>query len=215
MRGRERAVERGRGRAVVRNRAVERHRALVRDRAVARECAGPGLGVVGGQRCGVVAVEGAGGDAAVGPAFAGALEVAAGFEFAQAGGDQPFTFAALGGEGLDADVRASGEGLDAHGEPDGGEAEFGVLGEVVADDGEAVGVREGDVDDAPGGERPRNLRKGAGEGSILLGIHREAPDFLGGQALDRDSESRPGADVWGHVVWREHMPDNGPQSELS
>ncbi|GGU78115.1 hypothetical protein GCM10010498_40120 [Streptomyces cavourensis] len=66
---------------------------------------------------------------------------------------------------------------------------------MVAHDGEALGVREGDVDDAGGGERSGNLCQGAHEGSILRGIHREAVFFLGGQALVRDVESRSGADV--------------------
>ncbi|MFD4015727.1 hypothetical protein ACFWOK_07600 [Streptomyces sindenensis] len=97
-----------------------------------------------------------------------------GFEFAQGGGDALLAFLAAGGQGLDADLGALGQGLDAYGESDGGAAEVGMLGEVVADDGEAVGVGDGDVDDATGGERSGNLRQGAGEGSILLGIHREA-----------------------------------------
>ncbi|MEU3051879.1 hypothetical protein, partial [Streptomyces griseus] len=73
----------------------------------------------------------------------------------------------------------------------------------------------GDVDDAGGGERSGNLRQGAGEGSILLGIHREGAFFLGGQALGWDcSPGRGPTYVW-DVVWREHMPGNLPESELS
>ncbi|MEU3149502.1 hypothetical protein, partial [Streptomyces griseus] len=73
----------------------------------------------------------------------------------------------------------------------------------------------GDVDDAGGGERSGNLRQGAGEGSILLGIHREAVIFLGGQALGWDcSPGRGPTYVW-DVVWREHMPGNQAKSELS
>ncbi len=109
-----------------------------------------------------------------------------GFEFAEGGGDAFLAFAAAGGECLDADFGSLGQGLDEYGDPDGGAAEVGVLGEVVADDGEAVGVRDDDVDDATGGERSGNLCQGAGQGSILLGIHRGSLFFLGGQALDRD-----------------------------
>ncbi|APS20678.1 hypothetical protein TK78_18345 [Streptomyces sp. Tue 6075] len=103
-----------------------------------------------------------------------------GFEFAEGGGDALFAFPAAGGEGLDADFGPLGQGLDEYGNPDGGTAEIRMLGEVVAHDGEALGVRDGDVDDATGGERSGNLRQGAGEGSILLGIHRGSVLFLVG-----------------------------------
>ncbi|MFI8853232.1 hypothetical protein ACIGW3_24015 [Streptomyces sp. NPDC053499] len=66
------------------------------------------------------------------------------------------------------------------GEPDREERQLPVLGEVVADDREAVAVTELDVDDA-----------GAWRGRAkLLNSHREACFFLDGQALDRDC--RPG-----------------------
>ncbi|MEW2061513.1 hypothetical protein AB0899_12185, partial [Streptomyces sp. NPDC007002] len=72
-----------------------------------------------------------------------------------------------------------------------------------------------DVDDATGGERSGNLCQGAGQGSILLGIHRGSPFFLGGQALGWDgSPGRGPTYVWG-VFWREHMPGNLLKSELS
>ncbi|MFD5343888.1 hypothetical protein ACFWJY_08985 [Streptomyces anulatus] len=94
------------------------------------------------------------------------MQVAEGFQFAQGGGDAVLAFPAAGGERLDADLDALGQGLDADGDTDRGAAEVGVLGEVVADDGEAVGVRDGDVDPASGRERPGNLCQGAREGSI-------------------------------------------------
>ncbi|OKI74685.1 hypothetical protein AMK12_34700 [Streptomyces sp. TSRI0395] len=100
------------------------------------------------------------------------MEVAEGFQFAQGGGDAFLALPAAGGECLDADLDALGQGLDADGDADGGAAEVGVLGEVVADDREAVGVRDGDVDHAGGGQWSGNLRQGARERSILLGIHR-------------------------------------------
>ncbi|QYA94762.1 hypothetical protein KZO11_14210 [Streptomyces anulatus] len=114
------------------------------------------------------------------------MQVAEGFQFAQGGGDAFLALPAVGGECLDADFHALGERLDADGDADGGAAEVGVLGEVVADDREAVGVGDGDVDHAGGGQRSGNLRQGARERSILLGIHREGLDFLGGQALGWD-----------------------------
>ncbi|MET9050046.1 hypothetical protein ABZW50_02690 [Streptomyces bacillaris] len=109
-----------------------------------------------------------------------------GLQLAQGGGDELLALGEAGGERLDADFGALGQRLDAYGEADGGGAERGVLGEVVAHDGEALGVRKGDVDDAGGRERSGNLCQGAHEGSILRGIHREAVFFLGGQALVRD-----------------------------
>lgn len=109
-----------------------------------------------------------------------------GFQFAQGGGDELLALREACGEGLDADLGALGERLDAYGEAHGDRAQAGVLGEVVADDGEPVGVRDHDVDHASDRERAGKLCQGARERSILRGIHREACFFLGGQALDRD-----------------------------
>lgn len=53
-----------------------------------------------------------------------------------------------------------------------------MLREVVADDREAARVRDRDVDDAGGRERPGNPGQGVGEGDIVLGIHREVVSSL-------------------------------------
>ncbi|WP_443080545.1 hypothetical protein [Streptomyces sp. PTD5-9] len=71
-----------------------------------------------------------------------------GFEFAQGGGDAELALGEAFGEALDADPGSGGERLDVGGEPDRGEGEAAVLGEVVADDGVARGMPEVDVDDA-------------------------------------------------------------------
>lgn len=84
-----------------------------------------------------------------------------GLQLPQGGGDEFLAFGEAGGECLDADLGALGQGLDAYGEAHGGGAEGGVLGEVVADDGEPVGVPDGDVDHATGRERPGKLCQGA------------------------------------------------------
>ncbi len=96
----------------------------------------------------LVVGDGAGDDAAVGEAYAAAVEVAVGFEFAQGGGDAELALGEAFGEALDADPGSGGERLDVGGEPDRGEGEAAVLGEVVADDGVARGMPEVDVDDA-------------------------------------------------------------------
>jgi hypothetical protein len=67
---------------------------------------------------GLVAGDGAGDDPAAGGAFAGAAEVAVGFQLAQRGGDTGRAFGEPGGEGLDVDAGAGGERLDVDGEPD-------------------------------------------------------------------------------------------------
>lgn len=59
-----------------------------------------------------------GDDPAAGGAFAGAAEVAVGFELAQGGGDTGRAFGEPGGEGLDVDAGAGGERLDVDGESD-------------------------------------------------------------------------------------------------
>ncbi|CAM5358940.1 hypothetical protein SBADM41S_02405 [Streptomyces badius] len=167
------------------------------------------------QRGGLVAEDGAGDDLLAGQSVAEALQVAVGFEFAEGCGDALLAFFAAGGEGFDADLGPLGQGLDAYGDADGGAAEVGVLGEVVADDGEAVGVGDGDVDDAGGGERSGNLRQGAGEGSILLGIHREAVSSLVVRPPVGIAVPVGGRRMCGMWFWREHMPGNLPESELS
>ncbi|GFN04584.1 hypothetical protein Smic_31400 [Streptomyces microflavus] len=96
----------------------------------------------------------------------------------QGGGDELLALREAGGECLDADLGALGQGLDAYGEAHGGRAQAGVLGEVVADDGEPVGVPDGDVDHATGREGAGKLCQGARERSILRGIHREGTTSL-------------------------------------
>lgn len=70
-----------------------------------------------------------------------------GFELAQGGGDAGFALGEAFGEVFDADPGSGGERLDVGGEPDRREGESAVLGEVVADDGEACGMPDVDVDD--------------------------------------------------------------------
>ncbi|GAA4906032.1 hypothetical protein GCM10023237_26920 [Streptomyces coeruleoprunus] len=101
------------------------------------------------------------------------------------------------------------------GEPHRQQAQLPVLGEVVADDGEVTGVPRVDVDDTVSGGRSGNGAIGARDSAKLLNTHREAPDFLGGQALDRDRYSRPGADVCVAIGRREHMPANPPKPQFS
>lgn len=91
------------------------------------------------------------------------------------------------GEGLDVDARLAGQRLDVDGEPDRGEGELPMLGEMVADDREAGGVRGVDVGDAAGIQR-----LGARGRARVLGTHREARFFLGGQALALGLQSRRG-----------------------
>ncbi len=131
-----------RGHVQVRARVRAPRQACVRVRLPTRRVAGgpPPPGGTVQQRGGLVAEDGAGDDLLAVQPVADALQVAVDFEFAQGGGDALLAFLAAGGECLDADFGSLRQGLDAYGDPDGGAAEVGVLGEVVADDGEAVGV---------------------------------------------------------------------------
>ncbi|MGW5275626.1 hypothetical protein ACWEQP_24220 [Streptomyces sp. NPDC004044] len=121
-----------------------------------------------------------------------------GLEFAQGGGDTGLALREAVGEEPDADLGSGGQRLDVRGKSDCGEGQLAVLGEVVADDREAAGVPGVDVRDT--GRRrgaPAYAGRGARGRGNLLGIHREAPNFLGGQALDQDW--RPGrgpSHVW-------------------
>lgn len=77
-------------------------------------------GGVGG-RARLVVRDGAGDDSAVGEAYAAAVEVAVGFEFAQGGGDAGLALGEAFGEALDADPGSGGQRLDVGGQPDRGE----------------------------------------------------------------------------------------------
>lgn len=68
----------------------------------------------GGGRAGarLVVGDGAGDDAAVGEAYAAAVEVAGGFQLAQGGGDPGLALRETVGEPFDADLGSGGERLD-------------------------------------------------------------------------------------------------------
>ena len=142
----------------------------------------------------LVAGDGASDDAAAGEALAFAAEVAVGLEFVQGGGDAGGALGEAGGEGLDVHAGAGREGLDVHGQSDGEAGERGVLGEVVADHREAGGVAGVVVDETArvGMGFARVTGLGAGGRARVLGIHREAAFFLGGQALALGLQSRRG-----------------------
>jgi hypothetical protein len=85
-----------------------------------------------------------------GGAFANAAEVAVGLQFAQSGGDAGAALREAVGERLDVHGGVARQRLDVHGQCDGDERHFRVLGEVVADHREAGGVAGVVVRDAVG-----------------------------------------------------------------
>ncbi|PVC93515.1 hypothetical protein DBP12_21590 [Streptomyces sp. CS014] len=113
-----------------------------------------------------------------------------GLQLTQGAGDLHLALGEAGGERLDADFRSGGQRLDVDADPDRDEGQLGVLGEVVADDGEPARVRDHDVNDAGGRDRPGNCGQGMGQGVIVLGIHREASSSLVARPSVRDC--RPG-----------------------
>jgi hypothetical protein len=87
---------------------------------------------------------------AAGGAFAYAAQVAVGLQLAQSGGDAGAALREALGERLDVHGGVARQGLDVHGQRDGDERQFRVLGEVVADHREAGGVAGVLVRDAVG-----------------------------------------------------------------
>jgi hypothetical protein len=117
-----------------------------------------------------------------------APQVAVGLQLTQGGGDPRGALRETGGEGTDVGSGPRREGLDVHGEADRETGEIAVLGEVIADDREAGVVAGVVVDEAAQGARGR---------ARVLGIHREASLFLGGQALALGLPSRRGpSHIW-------------------
>jgi hypothetical protein len=139
-------------------------------------------------------------DPPVGDSLAFPPQVAVVFQFTQGGGDTGGALGEATGEGLDVDLGAPGEGLEVDAEPDREEGEFRVLGEVVADHREALGVADVVVEETAAGVGPSPVRGFVGDRTGLgvrgrarvLGVHQEAPNFLGGQALALGLPSRRG-----------------------
>jgi hypothetical protein len=127
----------------------------------------------------LVAGDGAGDDSALLGAFAGAAQVAVGLQFTQGGGDTGRALREAVGERPDVDAGAAGERLDVDGESDGQRGQLRVLGEVVADHREAVGVTGVVVDHAARAGAPARVvfARGTGLGvrvhARVLRIHRE------------------------------------------
>src|SRR5690606_37700099 len=92
----------------------------------------------------------AGDDPAGGGALAGAAQVAVRFQLPQGGGDAGGALGEAGGQRLDVDGGAPPHGLDVAGQPDGEQGQLLVLGQVVADHREVLGVPDVVVDDAGG-----------------------------------------------------------------
>ncbi len=106
---------------------------------------------------GLVVEERAGGEAATAQADAAAFQVTGGFELVEGPADRRLALTETERQRLDGGRYAIGERLDVHGEPDRDRGETLVLGEVVADHREAVGVAMPYVKDTrtwgPGRER--------------------------------------------------------------
>ncbi|MEU1848281.1 hypothetical protein ABZ499_03070 [Streptomyces sp. NPDC019990] len=140
-----------------------------------------------------------------------AAQVAVGLQFAQGGGDPGGTLGKPGGEGLDVGWGTLRQRLEVRAEPDGEERELPVLGQVIADHRETVGVAGVvvlEAADVLGRARPplrvlvaRNAGRGVRGHARVLGTHREGLIFLGGQALALGLPSRRGpSHVCGCVV---------------
>lgn len=120
----------------------------------------------------------------------------------QSGGDTRLPFGELRGEGLDADQGSVREGLDVRREADRGQGEVGMLGEVVSDDGELLGLMFVHVTNSESGAAGsvRSAGTGARGSARVLLSHREALFFLGDQALVRDCRPGGGRFVWSAVA---------------
>ena len=115
------------------------------------------------------------------------------------------------GEAADVDRGALRQRQDVGGQPDGGQRQLSVLGEVVADDRVPVGlVRPYVGDTGVGGGLPK-LPLRAHDSVRLLLSHGEGLDFLVGQALALGLQSRRGPmHVWGcDGAWGETARPSG------
>lgn len=133
-----------------------------------------------------------------------------GLQLAQGGGDTRRALREAGRERLDVGAGSGGQRLDVAADTDRQEGELRVLREVVADHREAGGVAGVLVCEA-GGARSGGARVVSGAAgrpcvgltaanggpggrghAKVLGVHREALFFLGGQALASGLQSRRG-----------------------